>query len=107
MGGPASHERREERSVEQQSPVVAVRPDPAPTVDLLGEEAHADPTSSAVQSADLLGGEDLLLGETQESRDLTNLLVSHAAVDDEDQTDLIGLAPTSESKPSEQLDGLF
>lgn len=100
--------------MQQQSPVVAVKPDPAPTVDLLGEEAHSDPTFSAVLSADLLGGEvatldaaDLLLGETQESRDLTSLLMSHAAVDDEDQTDLIGLAPTSESKLSEQLDGLF
>lgn len=118
--GPAPNERREERSVEQTSPVlvqtspaVAVTPTPAPVVDLLGEEVHATSPPSA-DSADLLGGEvvtvettDLLLGETQESRDLTNLLMSHATADDEDETDLIGLAPTPETKPSEQLDGLF
>jgi len=108
--GPAPNERKEERSVEQQSPVVAAKPDLAPTVDLLG---GVEQTSSvalleqashvAVLDADTAD----LLGISQESRDLSNLLVSHAAVDDEDETDLIGMAPTPEIKPSELLDGLF
>lgn len=113
--GPAPNERREERNVEQQSP--ASKPDSAPAVDLLGGEEQASPfgfVNADPASTDLLGDEpsmmqttDLLGGETQESRDLTNLLMSHAAVDDEDEADLIGLAPTPEAKPSEQLDGLF
>jgi hypothetical protein len=104
--GPAPRERREERSVEQQSPAAA-KPDPAPPVDLLGDD---EPVLEQAPPVALLDADTAdLLGVTQESRDLTSLLVSHAAVDDEDETetDLIGLAPTPETKPSEQLDGLF
>lgn len=119
--GPAHDDRKEERSGEQQSPAVVMKPDPAPQVDLLGGGEQASPfafvntdsTPAVEQSTDLLGGEPTvvetadLLGETQESRALTNLLMSHATVDDEEETDLIGLAPAVDTKPAEQLDGLF
>jgi len=108
--GPAPNERKEERSVEQQSPVMDSKPDLAPMVDLLGGEEQTPPVAilEQAQPVALLDADTAdLLGVSQESQDLTSLLVSHAAVDDEDETDLIGLAPTQETKPSEQLDGLF
>jgi hypothetical protein len=94
----------------EQSPAEAAKPDLPPSVDLLGGDEQTPPVDLLEQVAPvaLLDTDTAdLLGVSQESRDLTNLLVSHAAVDDEDETDLIGLEPTPEAKPSEQLDGLF